>query len=292
MSDKTHDYWVALASAGRIGRKTATRLLEAFGSLERIFAANTAELIKVPSVGRRTAANIKAIDLAATKTLIDYCTQSNISILTPASPNFPSQLAQLADSPIILFCRGDESHLAYPSVAIVGTRSPTTDRVALAVQLGEELSKRGWVIVSGLALGIDTAAHVGALRASAATIAVLGGGLNKLYPLENKQLAHQIEATGVIISEYAPDTNVSPSGLRARNRITSGLAQAVIVVEAQKDSGSLATARLAQKQGRRVFAIDGADAGCQHLIANGAIPLRPPVDWHQLERKLTNLKEG
>lgn len=279
--------WVALATAGRIGKKTIAHLLEHFDTLEAVFEASINDLMQVPTVGQKTAANLKGIDLEQTKYLIERCQQAGITILTLESEAFPKPLSRLPGAPIVLFCRGDVQHLSKPAVAIVGTRTPTTERVEFAVQLGEQLAILGWAIVSGLALGIDTAGHVGALRGDGTTIAVLGGGLNRLYPRENTGLAKRIEELGVVLSEVAPDVNVSPSGLRARNRITSGLSTAVFVVQANKDSGSLATARLARKQGRAVYAVNGDDEGCQQLIAAGAEAISmTETNWDALHHKL------
>lgn len=263
-------YWVALAQVGRIGRKTASHLEEHFGELSAIFRAPTDELLKVSGVGEKTAAKIRAVDLSRTQKLIEHCQRANISIVSIDSPQFPKRLFALPDAPIVLFHQGGLNHPLENTVAIVGTRMPTTERVAYTVTLAQSLAATGWSVISGLALGIDTAAHAGALRAEGHTVAVLGNGLQRIYPRQNEGLAYKIAQTGTLVSEYPPYTQVSPSSLRARNRITSGLSDVVIVVQATKDSGSLATAALARKQGRAVFAVDGDDEGCQQLIAGGA----------------------
>jgi DNA processing protein len=147
------------------------------------------------------------------------------------------------------------------------------------------------VIVSGLALGIDTAAHQGALDAGTRTLAVLGSGLERLYPPANTRLAEQVIHCGALLAEVHPRTTVSPQNLMARNRITSGLSRAVIVIEAQMDSGSVSTARRARQQGRAVFAVAGSDAGCEALIREGAQAISPDdTDWDALSAQLEQLE--
>jgi DNA processing protein len=176
------------------------------------------------------------------------------------------------------------------AIAIIGTRTPRPESRVLAHEFGFQLVSRGWAIVSGLALGIDTGAHQGALDGDGRTLAVLGSGLLRMYPVENRALADQIAANGAVISELKPEAQVSSQTLIARNRITSGLSRAVIVVQSGEDSGSMSTARRAVQQGRPVFAVLGGDAGCERLLADGAEAIDPDlIDWDQFSDRLDRL---
>ena len=194
----------------------------------------------------------------------------------------PLPLRAIPDPPARLFCRGDPASLAKPSVAVVGSRRCTRQGAQLAFELGRDLAARGVVVVSGLAYGIDAAAHGGALAAIAeepcdgATVAVLGGGLDRIYPSGHRPLAAQIVAAGgAVVSEYEPAASARKHHFPARNRIVSGLCLGVVIVEASARSGSLITARMALEQGREVMAMPSLiasplSAGCHRLIREGA----------------------
>ncbi|MDP3052886.1 MAG: DNA-processing protein DprA [bacterium] len=196
--------------------------------------------------------------------------------ITSKDSSYPFLLKQISDPPANLYILGNLSNEKLPHLAIVGTRKATPNGCLIARTLARELSEAGCVIVSGLAMGIDTAAHEGVVAAKGKTLAVLGNGLNKIYPSQNKNLAEKIlELDGAIISEYAPDEPAFPSNFLARNRIVSGLCLATIVVEAPERSGSLVTARLALEQNREVFIVPGPAnhynyAGSHRLIREGA----------------------
>lgn len=204
------------------------------------------------------------------------------TLVVDASGPMPSMLAEIPDPPLALFCDGDTAILERPAVAIIGARRASRFGVAFAEQLGFELALAGLGVVSGLAYGIDAAAHRGALSAledspagCGATIAVLGSGLEHIYPASNRGLADRIRRHGCLLSEYLPYTPPAKHRFPERNRIVSGLSCAVIVVEAGERSGSLITARLALEQGRDVFAVPGPpgnelSAGCHRLIRQGA----------------------
>ena len=202
--------------------------------------------------------------------------KKNIIKITPDDPEYPFLLKQIPDPPAVLYIKGNLFDEELPRLAIVGTRKATSNGCLIAKILAKELSEAGCVIVSGLAMGIDTAAHEGAIAAQGKTIAVLGNGLNEIYPRHNKNLAEKIlKLDGAIISEYPPAEPAFPSNFLARNRIISGLCSATIVVEAPERSGSLATARLALEQNREIFVTPGPInhpnyAGSHKLIREGA----------------------
>ena len=199
----------------------------------------------------------------------------NRGLLTWQDPKFPARLREIGGCPPALFFRGDPDLLALPQMAVVGSRTATPQGLETAEGFSAELSRRGLTITSGLALGVDAAAHRGALMAQGPTIAVCATGLDRVYPARHKALAEEIDRSGLLISEFAPGTAPRAEHFPRRNRLISGLALGVLVVEAARNSGSLITARLAAEQGRDVFAIPGSihnvmARGCHQLIRNGA----------------------
>jgi DNA processing protein len=212
-------------------------------------------------------------------TLIDYdlfwLSQPNNHVLTLNDAGYPTLLKEIYDPPPVLFVRGNPELLSLPQIAIVGSRNPSTSGLEIAFNFAKTLSHCGFVITSGLALGIDAASHQGALKAKGYTIAVAGTGLDRVYPARHKDLATEIVNTGAIISEFPPGTLAKANHFPRRNRIISGLSQGLLVVEAAKQSGSLITARMALEQNREVFAIPGSiynplARGCNALIREGA----------------------
>ena len=212
-------------------------------------------------------------------TMIDYdmswLEQQNNSVITYNDTHYPAQLKEIADPPPVLFVRGNPDLLSLPQIAIVGSRNPSALGEETAFNFAKALSIYGFVITSGLALGIDGASHRGALNALGYTVAVAGTGLDRVYPARHKELATEIVNTGVMISEFPPGTNAKANHFPRRNRIISGLCQGLLVVEAAKQSGSLITARMALEQNREVFAIPGSihnplARGCNALIREGA----------------------
>jgi DNA processing protein len=201
--------------------------------------------------------------------------QPNNSLITLADPNYPALLKEIADPPPMLFVRGNPELLSLPQIAIVGSRNPSTLGIETATAFALTLSQHGFVITSGLALGIDAASHQGALNAKGYTIAVAGTGLDRVYPARHLDLATQIVNTGAMVSEFPPGTLAKANHFPRRNRIISGMSQGLLVVEAAKESGSLITARMAIEQNREVFAIPGSihnplARGCNALIREGA----------------------
>ncbi len=267
---------IALALTQGIGPKTLTKLLARFGTLAAILNASPAELQEIPGIGSKTAAAIRAIDLSAVATDLSRFENSGISVLLWSDAAYPSALRGLNDAPLIVFVRGhlDES----PRVAIVGTREPSQASIDCAESLATDFASQGWTVVSGMARGIDSAAHRGALAAGGRTVAVLGCGVSRIYPPENHELARQIVANGALLSEFHPDRRPAANLLTIRNRVISGLSRAVIVVEAGETSGSLYAARRAHAQGRLVFAIPNGSIGNQKLLTDFAQPLESAAE--------------
>ncbi|MET3122185.1 DNA processing protein [Oxalobacteraceae bacterium GrIS 2.11] len=269
--------WIRLTATPGIGCDAAKRLLHAFGLPASIFAANYSDLRQV--VSERQAKALCLPPNTATQALIErtslWCAESCNTVLTLADKNYPAQLLEIPDPPTLLYIKGRAELLSKLSVAVVGSRNATAQGLVHAKQFSASLSMAGIVIVSGLALGIDAAAHQGGLEGAGSTIAVVGTGLDVIYPARNQALAHQIARQGCIVSEYPLGTPAIASNFPRRNRLISGLSQGVLVVEAAAQSGSLITARMAAEQGRDVFAIPGSihtplAKGCHQLIKQGA----------------------
>lgn len=269
--------WIRLAETPGVGAETARKLLSAFGLPENIFNTDFSALQQV--VSDRVAQALTAPLTDHTRAQIDktqeWASQAGNRVLTLADVNYPKALLDIADPPLLLYVKGRLDLLSRPSLAVVGSRNATTQGVVNAEKFSEALSQAGLTIVSGQALGIDTAAHQGGLRGSGSTIAVIGTGADIVYPARNRSLAHQIASAGCIVSEYSLGTPAIAANFPRRNRIISGLSQAVLVIEAAAQSGSLITARMAAEQGRDVFAIPGSihsplSKGCHLLIKQGA----------------------
>jgi DNA processing protein len=269
--------WLRLDQTEGVGPETARRLLAAFGLPQNIFNARFSDLLRV--VPERIALALtspapEAIQAQFDKTQ-EWSVQSGNHVLTLADSCYPKSLFDIAAPPIVLYAKGRLDLLQSPSLAIVGSRNATAQGFANAEKFAEALSQAGLTIVSGLALGIDAAAHQGGLEGIGSTIAVIGTGADIVYPARNRGLAHRIAESGCIISEYPLGTAAIASNFPRRNRIISGLARGVLVVEAAIKSGSLITARLGAEQGREVFAIPGSihsplSRGCHQLIRQGA----------------------
>jgi DNA processing protein len=205
-----------------------------------------------------------------------WCEQPNHQVLTRHCPAYPPLLATIPDSPPLLFVQGNPQILGLPQVAVVGSRKPTSAGRQLATRFGCELSQAGYAVTSGLALGIDAASHEGALQGGGRTIAVLGSGLDTLYPKRNADLAARICEKGALVSELLPDAGPLAWHFPRRNRLISGMSHGVLVVEAALSSGSLITARMAAEQGREIFAVPGPitnplSRGCHRLLRQGAV---------------------
>jgi len=280
--------WLRLGATPGIGRGTARRLLAALGSAERVLAADESTLLSlcgrdiIDVLKRRDAQD--AARLSTTQQWLDTApAELPRDIVTLGDPRYPALLLETADPPLLLFTLGRVELLSATSIAIVGSRRATPQGKENACAFARALSARGLTIVSGLATGIDTAAHQGALEGAGSTIAFVGTGLDRVYPPGNAALMRQIGAQGLVASEYPLGAIPLPDNFPRRNRLIAGVAQGTLVVEAALESGSLVTARLAVECGRDVFAIPGSihsaqSRGCHRLIQDGAKLVESPDD--------------
>lgn len=266
--------WIALSLVDGLGNTMLCQLLLLLKSPEAILAASYAELRD--TVSKDVAERIqRAMEHADIAKALDWLEQPDNHLITLADLHYPRRLLETDQPPPLLYAKGNLQILQRPAMAIVGSRHATAQGETTAENFAESLCRAGLVVVSGLALGIDGAAHRGALKADGATIAVVGTGLDIVYPAKHKALAHQIAQHGLLLSEYALGTPSINYNFPRRNRIISGLSEGCLVVEANVDSGSLITAKLAIEQGREVFAIPGSihspvSKGCHALIKQGA----------------------
>lgn len=267
-----------------IGPRLHQVLLERFGNPQAVLAAPTEALQQVPGIGPKLAAAIVAGRApSAAEAEWARCQKMGVTLLRRGAVDYPARLAEICDPPSLLYCRGEIAPRDGLAIAIVGSRRSTLYGQQQAERLAGALARAGLTIVSGLARGIDGAAHRGALAGGGRTIAVLGTGLANIYPPEHAELAQQVAAQGALVSESPLDQQPVPGIFPQRNRIISGLSLGVIVVEATRTSGSLHTARHALEQGREVFAVPGridslSSHGCHDLIRDGATLLRHADD--------------
>ncbi|MDR1367979.1 MAG: DNA-processing protein DprA [Candidatus Accumulibacter sp.] len=266
--------WLRLTLIPGLGGESQRRLLSAFGLPENIFSLRRSELRRV--VGDKTIDLLLGTDNAArVDAALDWTRIPGRSLLTLADPLYPRALLNIPDPPVLLYILGKPELLGRKALAIVGSRRPTPQGARDAENFAAALTEAGLLVVSGMALGIDAAAHRGALRAQGGTIAFIGTGIDRVYPARNKDLAIEIATAGAIVSEFPMGTPAAASNFPRRNRLISGIAAGVLVVEATTESGSLITARLAAEQGREVCAIPGSihspqSRGCHWLIRQGA----------------------
>ena len=266
--------WVRLSLAPGVSDENLRRLLVTFGSPEHILAATPSELSRIVPA-RAAAAVSAAAPVAQMRAVGVWLDDPANRIVTLADSTYPQLLLQIADPPPILYVKGCIDLLNRPAFAIVGSRNATQQGIAHAESFARVLSDAGFTIVSGLALGIDAAAHRGGIAGASSSIAVVGTGLDTVYPARNRELAHALASTGCILSEFPLSTAPAAANFPRRNRIISGLAGGCLVVEAALSSGSLITARMANEQGKDVFAIPGSihsplTKGCHSLIKQGA----------------------
>jgi DNA processing protein len=251
-------YWVALTLTPGLGHVRARRLAEAMGGVDQVFQASLTELeaMQLPAESAQSIALGKSLELAEEE--FAKAAATGATILTLNDPEYPEQLAEIYDPPVVLYVRGDVSVLSQPSIGVVGTRHPTPYGLGMAERLSIDLGGRGLVIVSGLARGIDTAAHRGCVQAKGRTVAVFGTAIDDVYPKQNKKLADQIVTEGgALVSEFALGSFPAPQNFPIRNRVISGLSAGVLVVEAGEYSGTRITARCALEQSRDVYAVPG-----------------------------------
>ncbi len=272
--------WIRLSLEPGLGPAEARNLLAAVGLPQDIYALSATALGKfLPSDLARQLKQAAGGDVQeAIENTLQWLKHPGHHLLTLADPAYPPALLDIHDPPLLLYANGNLAHLAKPVIAIVGARSASAAGMDNAQAFARHLAEQGWCIASGLASGIDAAAHEGALQAGpegGSTIAILGTGIDIVYPAQNLELAHRIAREGVLISEFPLGTRALPYRFPKRNRLVAGIARGVLVVEAAKQSGSLITARLASEIGREVFAIPGSihsplSRGCHALIRQGA----------------------
>jgi DNA processing protein len=268
--------WLTLTLTEGVGPVTARTLLSAFGPPQAVLDAPYSSLAH--HAGAAVAERLKSSDVqrgAAIDTALAWVAQPQNHILTLADAQYPKALLEAPDPPALIYAKGDLRVLERPAVAIVGSRNATAAGLANAEQFARALSGAGITIISGLALGIDGAAHRGALQGMGGTIAVTGTGQDVVYPSKHRDLAHEIARSGLILSEFALGTKPLSGHFPRRNRLIAALSRGVLVVEAATQSGSLITARLAGDLGREVLAIPGSihspqSRGCHLLIKQGA----------------------
>ncbi|MDR0528946.1 MAG: DNA-processing protein DprA [Zoogloeaceae bacterium] len=271
--------WLRLTLIPGIGGESQRKLLTAFGLPDNIFSAGFSALQDV--IGGKASLLLNTDVEAKVNAALDWASQPQQCIVTLADEEYPRALLETSDPPVLLYARGHTALLQSPALAIVGSRNATPQGRKIAEDFAATLAGAGLAIVSGLALGIDAAAHQGALAGAKArgrketTIAVIGTGADRLYPARNKELAWEISLHGLILSEFPLGTPAMAANFPRRNRVISGLSRGVLVVEAAPQSGSLITARLAGEQGREVFAVPGSiystlSKGCHKLIRQGA----------------------
>lgn len=271
--DARAEAWARLQLSG-IASRVLAQLLRELGSAEAVLSATPAQRQKIVPTATRTALDIRVPDERLAPTLA-WLRGDARSFVAWDDTDYPRALLEIADPPPVFYCLGDRRFLNAPSLAIVGSRNATPQGCANAEAFAAALSGAGVTIVSGLAQGIDAAAHRGALPFAGSSVAVVGTGPDRVYPSRNRDLAHQLAAHGALISEFAPGTPPLRGNFPRRNRLISGLTRGVLVVEATLSSGSLITARLAGDQGREVFALPGSihspfSKGCHKLIRDGA----------------------
>jgi DNA processing protein len=275
-------YWVGFHHVRYIGPARLRRLVDEFGSLERAWHADAREL-------RRCIEERALSELLATRGALDLprvmaeLRRTGVRITVPIDDRYPALLAEIAAPPPVLYYRGELLETDRLAVAIVGTRRMTSYGREMTARLAGDLARHGVTIVSGLARGVDGIAHQAALDAGGRTIAVLGSGIDRVYPPEHQKLAHRIAEQGAVLSDYLPDTAPDGVNFPPRNRIISGLSLGVVVIEAPDRSGALITVDFAADQGREVFAVPGPanaanSSGCNRLIREGSRLVRSADD--------------
>lgn len=271
-------YWVWLSSLSGVGAKTAGALLRHFGAPEKIYSANENDYIGIEGLNSSVVSGLINKDIEPANKILSSCVETGCRVITLQDADYPERLRNIYDPPIVLYVRGNLPNIDDEAVVgIVGTRRCTPYGVSVAENTAYNLARRGLIIATGLAKGVDSAAARGALRGGGLVLGVIGSGIDIVYPAENKALFEDVAGKGAVISEYPPGTPPVMGHFPARNRIISGLSVGVAVIEAPKRSGALITAARALEQGRDVFALPGnVDArsceGSNALLREGAIP--------------------
>lgn len=271
--------WIALGLAPGVGRATVIRLVEIFGSAAAVWNAGSSAIHAVRGISSRARASLlRGPDIKSSMRVATAVSGLGGWIMRFTDLDYPVALAGISDRPAMLYGMGSREAVSAECVAVVGSRAASSYGIRVAGQLAVGLTGHGMCVVSGLALGIDTAAHRAALDAGGSTVAVIGCGLDVAYPRQNVGLARRIREKGAVITEYPPGTQPEARNFPVRNRIISGLSSAVVVIEAGRKSGSLITASTALEQGREVLAVPGSiyslkSTGTHWLIRQGAVPV-------------------
>jgi DNA processing protein len=276
-------YWLGFTRVGGIGAVRLRRLTDYFGGLGEAWQAGVGDLLAAglePKLVERTVAARKSLNLERE---MEKLAKQQIALLVQGGPGYSTKLAQVDNAPPLLYCRGELTERDDMALAVVGTRNATAYGRQATAQLCQELASRNVTIVSGMAKGIDTCAHQAALDAGGRTIAVLGCGVDVVYPAENKLLMQRIIEQGAVLSEYAPGTQPEASNFPPRNRIVSGMTLGVLLVEAGAKSGALITVDFAKEQGRDVFVVPGSifsrmSEGPNRLLKDGATAVTSAAD--------------
>lgn len=277
-------YWIALSMVPDIGPVKARKLLSRFGTPEKIFDAGIDDILSVEGIRINNAKSIKGFSSwDVIEKQMKIMEQNGIKAVGLNEPTYPEMLRETDGAPVIIYITGEVQPCDRYAIAVVGSRKPTHYGASVAEKLSEELASIGFTIVSGMARGVDSLSHKGALRAGGRTIAVLGSGLNVPYPPENKGLMYKIAESGCVMSEFPAGALPDRENFPRRNRVISGLSLGTLVIEAASDSGSLITAGYALEQNREVFAVPGnifssLSDGTNELIKKGAILTRKVED--------------
>lgn len=251
------NYWLWLASIDKLGSIRKKALLEHFKTPENIYNASYKELLQIDGIGEKISNNIinNKVNINLIKKIEDYMEHNSIKYVNIFDEDYPEKLREIYDPPITLFYKGDINIVKNKNIAVIGSRNPTYYGLNTAYTVAKEIAQKGYNVVSGMARGIDTEAHRGSLILENRSIAVVGCGLDYIYPKENYKIFQEISKKGLIISEFIVGTKPIPMNFPARNRIVSGISDAVIVVEAGEKSGTLITVDFALEQGKSVYAV-------------------------------------
>lgn len=275
--------WLALATVPGLGARGIAQLIQRFGSARGVVEADERELRAVARVSRKALHSLAALDAPRVAEVLDRARDTGQTVLVPCDPIYPSRLRTIPDPPPVLFAIGDLECTTRPAIAIIGSRNHTRYGGEVAQRLAEVAAGAGVVVVSGMARGLDAVAQRAAMRAGGNSVAVLGTGADVAYPRENAGLHDQLRRQGLILSESPPGRTAHRGAFPRRNRLISGLAEALVVVEAAEGSGTLITVGCALEQGRDVLAVPGpitspASRGTNRLIRDGATPILDPDD--------------
>lgn len=297
LSDDERDL-IALSLVTGVGPRLTAALLDHFGSAAAVLRASVHELQEVPYLGAKVAESLtRALANPDVAKECELVAQHGVHLRVKGRDDYPATLATVEDAPHLLFVRGTMDPGDEKAIAVVGSRGCTSYGRRIAERIAADLARAGWTVVSGLARGIDGCAHRGALSVKGRTLAVLAGGLSKIYPPEHKDLANEVAQSGALITESCMRMEPMATLFPARNRIISGLSRAVVIIEAAEKSGALITARLALEQGREVFAVPGpvdsiASAGTLQLLRKGARLVRHAQDILEDLEELPQLVES